>query len=100
MRSIAKTSRALFGAGPPPATAAVSSASSWTPMEQEVRSLLGHGKTAQALRAAQRALAEAPGTPGRAFLHGLTLDGVGRHEEALEAYRAELAINPDRKSVV
>ena len=63
-------------------------------MEQEVRSLLGQGKTARALRAAQRALAEAPGTPGRAYLHGLTLDGVGRHEEALEAYRAELAINP------
>ena len=63
-------------------------------MEQEVRSLLGQGKTARALRAAQWALAEAPGIPGRAYLHGLTLDGVGRHEEALEAYRAELAINP------
>ncbi len=60
----------------------------------EVRTLLGQGKGVRALRLAQRALAEAPGTPGLAYLHGLTLDGVGRHEEALAAYRLELANNP------
>ena len=97
MRSITKALRALFAS---PAQAAASGASPArsgspsTPLEREVCALLGQGKTAQALRAAQRALAEAPGEPGRAYLHGLTLDGVGRHEEALEAYRAELAINP------
>jgi len=89
MRSIAKAVRALFASPASPV-----SGSAWAPVEQEVRSLLGQGKTARALRVAQRALAEAPGTPGRAYLHGLALDGVGRHEEALEAYRAELAINP------
>src|ERR1017187_8147841 len=94
MRFIAKTIRALFAASSPPAKAAVSSANSWTPVEQEVHSLLGQGKTDGALRTAQRALAEAPGTPGRAYLHGLTLDWVGLHEESLESYRAELAINP------
>src|ERR1035438_6484268 len=67
-------------------------------VEQEVRSWLSQGKPVQALRAAQRARADSPAVPGLAFLHGLSLEHVGRHEEALEAYRAELALNPDRKS--
>jgi cephalosporin hydroxylase len=62
--------------------------------EQEVRSLLSQGKLALALRTARRARADAPGAPGLAYLHGLSLDHVGRHEEALEAYTAELAANP------
>ena len=63
-------------------------------VEQEVRSWLSQGKPVQALRAAQRARADSPAVPGLAFLHGLSLEHVGRHEEALEAYRAELALNP------
>ena len=61
--------------------------------EQAVRSLLSQREWVQALRAAQRARAEFPAAPGLAYLHGVSLEQVGRHEEALEAYRAELAID-------
>ena len=63
-------------------------------VEQEVRSLVSQGKPAQALRVARQARTEAPGKPGLAYMHGFSLDHVGRHEEALEAYKAELADNP------
>src|ERR1035441_8736376 len=64
-------------------------------VEQEVLSLVSQGKPVQAHRVAQRARADAPGTPGLAYFHGLSLEHVGRHEEALEAYKAELVANPD-----
>jgi len=62
-----------------------------------VRARLAEGESVEALRVAEQALAAAPGAPGLAYLHGLSLEHVGRHAEALVAYRAELAVNPGHR---
>ena len=77
-----------------PASPAVSATGPAAAVEQQVHALLAQGKTAQALRTVQQARASTPGSPGLAYLLGVSLDNVGRHEEALEAYREELALNP------
>lgn len=62
--------------------------------EARVRELVAQGKPVEAMRAARELLNASPGKPGAAGLYAWTLEHVGRHEEALEAYRAELAVNP------
>lgn len=106
MSSIIRGIKSLFAPGSSdakraPGTDLTPSAPSMNPLttrsekvEREVRALVSQGKPAQALRVAQRARADAPGTPGLAYVHGFSLDHVGRHEEALEAYKAELAASP------
>src|SRR5437588_2788554 len=64
-------------------------------IECQVNTLLQQGHQAEALRVAKQARAEAPDAPGRAYLQGLSLEYMGRHQEAMEAYRAELALNPN-----
>ncbi len=62
--------------------------------EARVRELVAQGKPVEAMRAARELLSATPGKAGLAGLYAWTLEHVGRHEEALEAYRAELAVNP------
>ena len=62
-------------------------------VEREVSALLAEGKKVEALRVAERALAACPGAPVLAYLHGLSLEHLGRNEEALVAYRTELTVN-------
>jgi len=63
-------------------------------LEAEIRRLLQAGKLAEGFRMARQAAIDFSGTPRVAFLYGLSLSHIARHEDALEAYRAELAINP------
>lgn len=63
-------------------------------LEPRLQQLISRGDAVKAMRLARDASAAAPAQPGLAALHAWTLEHVGRHEEALLAYRAELAINP------
>lgn len=55
---------------------------------------LQQGRPIKAMRLAEQALAFGHQVPGLNYLHGVALNEVGRHEEALEALKAELAVNP------
>lgn len=65
-----------------------------SPAERRVRDLVAQGKPVDAMRVARENLAAAPQEPGLSALYAWTLEHVGRHEEALGAYLAELAANP------
>lgn len=56
--------------------------------------LLKSGKPIEAMRLADEAAKSGVFVPGMHYLHVVCLNIVGRHEEALEAARAELAANP------
>jgi len=64
------------------------------PLETEIRQLIQSGKPVDAMKLARQSAGEFGNRPGTAFLYGLSLEAVGRHEEALEAYQTELAVNP------
>jgi cephalosporin hydroxylase/predicted SAM-dependent methyltransferase len=63
-------------------------------LEAEIRRLIQVGKPVDAMKIARQAASGHGNTPGTSFLYGLSLESVGRHEEALEAYQAELTVNP------
>lgn len=82
-------------AGNLPATAPSHGPSEAAALEEvNVRRLLAEGKPVEAMRLARQALGERAGLPNCAYIYGVALEHVGRHEEALEAYRAELVVNP------
>ncbi len=63
-------------------------------MANEAVTLLRSGDGVAAMRKADALAAIAPKVSGVHYLRVLCLNGVGRHEEALEAAKQELAINP------
>jgi cephalosporin hydroxylase len=56
--------------------------------------LLRTGKVVEALRTAEKAASLQVPLPGLQYVRCLCCSAVGRHEEALEAARAEVALNP------
>jgi cephalosporin hydroxylase len=63
-------------------------------MLQQVVVLLNQGKKVEALRLAEKAASVGLFVPGMHYLRTVCLNAVGRHEEALEAAKQELANNP------
>lgn len=59
--------------------------------------LLNQGQAVQAMRLADQAVSLGHEVPGMHYLRTACLNAVGRHEEALEAAKAELRINPNHK---
>ncbi len=97
MRPIESIKNMFRGGSRRPAETARPSQAATPPVsgpEARVRELVAQGKPVEAMRAARELLNAAPGKPGAAGLYAWTLEHVGRHEEALEAYRAELTANP------
>ncbi|MCA1990568.1 MAG: class I SAM-dependent methyltransferase [Coleofasciculus sp. S288] len=63
-------------------------------MLQQALELLRTGKKVEALRLAEKAASLGVFVPGMHYVRTICLNAVGRHEEALEAAKQELANNP------
>lgn len=61
----------------------------------QAQELLQAGHAVAAMRTAERAAQYGLPLPGLHYLRCLCFNAVGRHEEALEAARAEVAVNPE-----
>jgi len=67
----------------------------------EMTSELNNGKIIQALRISEKVVAEYSITiPGFHYSRALCLNTVGRHEEAFDALKLELAVNPENTEAV
>jgi len=63
-------------------------------MMQQAVAFLNSGNPVDAMRIAEEADSLGINVPGMHYLRSVCLSNVGRHKEALEAAKAELAINP------
>ncbi|HWW02252.1 MAG TPA: CmcI family methyltransferase [Candidatus Acidoferrum sp.] len=66
--------------------------------EAQIRRCLEAGRRAEALKLARRLVGRDSRRPGAHFLLATCLDRIGRYEEALESYRAELSLNPNQQA--
>jgi cephalosporin hydroxylase len=64
---------------------------------EQVRQLFEQEKALDALRLTRETIANEPAAPGLFFWQGRCLDRLGRHEEAIEAFAAELSVSPENQ---
>jgi cephalosporin hydroxylase len=63
----------------------------------EIQQLFQQEKALEGLRLTREAVARGTRVPGLFFWEGRCLDRLGRHEEAIEAFAAELAAHPENQ---
>ena len=66
------------------------------PLRQQAQALFAEKKFAESLKVVEQAIAASPNQPGLPYLRGLCLDHVGRHQEAFDAFKRELELDPQK----